>query len=337
MTNQANIQDKDLLQIFAGMDRIGAMSFVNSWFDAQISGAKAWSDDELIRRFIAACSRTDSEATRRGYRYEIRCLVEWRDLRHPALPLRFLDPAIAQDFVDDHLAMVSDGLIKPRTFNRRIAAVMALYRWASESCRSGVSGIMRNPFPRRAFLETAKCTRALSEADLDMVLGVIASAARAGNKTAARDYVMVRGSYLIGCRVSELARLRWCDVEATNSAGQVHLLGRGTKARTIKISANTLHLFETLGRGNPQGYLFPSDRTGGHLTRQGIADRMNRWGKLAGVHLHPHKLRHTHATQAIRRGVDVFSLQNTLGHKSCNTTVIYVAQNPKDSSSVRLG
>jgi transposase len=65
--------------------------------------------------------------------------------------------------------------------------------------------------PRRSMLTAAKCTRALAEPDLDLVLGVIAAAARNGCRTAQRDYVMVRASYLVGCRLSELARLRWHD------------------------------------------------------------------------------------------------------------------------------
>ena len=66
--------------------------------------------------------------------------------------------------------------------------------------------------------------------------------------------------------------------------------------------------------------LLPSPLTEDHLTLQAIADRMRRWGQQAGVHLHPQKQRHTHATQAIRRGVDVFTLQSTLGHSSSATT-----------------
>jgi site-specific recombinase XerD len=323
--------------VFAGMDRAEAIAFVSRMFDAAQAGAVVWNDAELVRRFLAACSRTGSDETRRGYQREIRRLVEWRDQHHAGLPLRLLDPAIAQDFVDQLLRQVHAGEMKPRTFNRRVAAVSALFRWASEPCRSGVSGLPRNPMPRRSMLAAAKCTRALAEPDLDAVLGVIANAARSGCRTAKRDYVMVRASYLIGCRVSELARLRWCDVEAIDGGGQVHLLGKGSKARTVRISADTLALIESLGRGAADSWLFPSCRTDGHLTRQAIADRMRRWGQQAGVHLHPHRLRHSHATRAIQRGCDVFTLQATLGHSSSATTGAYVAANPADSSSLRLG
>ena len=103
------------------------------------------------------------------------------------------------------------------------------------------------------------------------------------------------------------------------------------------MGASTMSLIESLDCSAVDVWLPPSPLTEGHLTRQAIADRMRRWGQQAGVHLHPHKLRHTHATQAIRRGVDVFTLQATLGHSSSATTGAYVAANPADSSSLRLG
>lgn len=323
--------------VFAGMDRAEALAFISRMFDAAEAGATLWSEAELLRRFLSCCSRTGSAETRSGYARELRHLCAWRDQHCPMQELRQLDPTLAQNYVDHQLQLVEASAIKPRTYNRRIAACSALFRWAAEPCRSAVSGVPRNPFPRRAMLQAAKCTRALPEADLDAVLGVIAAAARSGSRTAARDYVMVRGSYLIGCRVSELARLRWQDIEALEDGGQVHLLGKGSKARTVRISAATLQLIEALGRGEPEAWLFPSNRNDGPLSRQAIADRMRRWGQQAGIHLHPHKLRHTHATQAIRRGVDVFTLQASLGHSSSATTSGYVTSNPSDSSSLRLG
>jgi hypothetical protein len=40
---------------------------------------------------------------------------------------------------------------------------------------------------------------------------------------------------------------------------------------------------------------------------------------------------------SIRRGVDVFTLQVTLGYSSSSTTAGYVAAYPADSSALRLG
>ena len=136
---------------------------------------------------------------------------------------------------------------------------------------------------------------------------------------------------------SLIAAIRWQDIEVLSEGGQIHLLGKGSKRRVVRVSGHTLELFESLGRGEAEAYVFPSPRGKGHLTRQAIGDVCRKWGRAAGFHVHPHQLRHSHATQAIRPGVDVFTLQNTLGHSSSATTGHYVASNPRDSSSLRLG
>ena len=82
--------------------------------------------------------------------------------------------------------------------------------------------------PRRATYVVPKLAKPMSEDDLGMVLATIARAA-ATSTTARRDFVMVKGSYLLGCRVSELCRLQWKDIEPLEGAGQVHLLGKGSK------------------------------------------------------------------------------------------------------------
>ncbi len=95
----------------------------------------------------------------------------------------------------------------------------------------GVSGMPRNPMPRRSVLAAAKCTPALAELDPDALLCVFAAAARNGCRVAACDYVIVRIAYLVGCRVSELAMLCWCDVEPFAVGGQIYLLGKGVKGQ----------------------------------------------------------------------------------------------------------
>ena len=153
-----------------------------------------------------------------------------------------------------------------------------------------------------------------------------------------RDYALIKGAYLLGCRVSEIAVIRWKDIEALDDGGQIHLFGKGSKRRTVRVSPATLGLFQGLGRGDAEDFVFPSPRRDGHLTRQAIGDVCRKWGNAPqGFHVHPHQLRHSHATHAVQRGVDVFTLQATLGHSSSATTGHYVAANPLDSSSLRLG
>ena len=226
--------------------------------------------------------------------------------------------------------------MKPRTFNTRIAAISSLYRWASEPSRCSVTGVPRNPMPPRSLLHAPKTTRGLSDEQMGLLFAATTRAAHL-DRNAQRDYVLIKGAYLLGCRVSEIAAIRWKDIEALDDGGQIHLFGKGSKRRTVRISAATFDLFQELGRGDAEDFVFPSPRGEGHLTRQAIGDVCRKWGRAAGFHVHPHQLRHSHATHAVQRGVDVFTLQATLGHSSSATTGHYVAANPLDSSSLRLG
>lgn len=328
---------KNLPAVFDGLDKPAALAFVARLFDAADAGVAIWSDELLIDRFLLQCSRSGSQETVSGYAREIRVFCEWRDRAHPHLALRQLHPAFCQDWVDSLRREVEAGLMAARTFNRRLAAISSMYRYASEPSRAAATGVPRNPMPARALMQCSKTTRGISEEDVAAIAAEIKRAAKT-DSNAGRDLVLIKGSYLTGARVSEVARLRWRDVERVGEAGLIHVLGKGNKARSIRVSPETLALFETLGRGDRDSFLFPSPRRDTHLSRQAIRDVCVKWGKRAGVPgLHPHRLRHSHATHSIRRGCDVFTLQSTLGHASSGTTGHYVASNPEDSSSLRLG
>ena len=318
------------------MDKAEALAYVSRLFDAAQAGAVLWGDKLLLKRYLAQCSRTGSAETQAGYRRELRHFTRWRDQHHPHLHLRELDPALVDDWVSSLREQVEAGLMKPRTFNRRIAAISSLYRWAAEPSRSAVTGVPRNPMPPRVLLHADKSTRPLTTEQFGLLMAAITRAAHL-DPNAQRDYALIKGSYLLGCRVSEIAAIRWKDIEALDDGGQIHLLGKGSKRRTVRVSPATLGLFQGLGRGFDEEFVFPSPRRDGHLTRQAIGDVCRKWGRAAGFHVHPHQLRHSHATHAVQRGVDVFTLQATLGHSSSATTGHYVAANPLDSSSLRLG
>ena len=326
--------------VLAGMDKSEALAWISRAFDSAAAGDVVWDDTQLVKRFLAQCSRTNSQETKDGYARELNAFQAWRWNRAAgeAKPLRSVSPQEAQDWVDFERDQVNAGHRQARSFNRRIAAVSALYRWASEPSRSGFTGVPRNPLPRRQMLEVAKQPKPLTHGDLERIVEAIEAA---GHE---RDLVLIKGAYLVGCRVSELAGLKWGDVETLDGGdGQIHLVGKGSKARTVRVSVATLMLFNAIrphGSGEDD-WVFPSHRRGsGHLTRQAIGSRVRHWGKTAlgpEARVWPHRLRSSHATHAIREGVDVFTLQSTLGHASTSTTQGYVAANPADSSSLRLG
>ena len=130
--------------------------------------------------------------------------------------------------------------MQPRTFKRRIGAISSMDKWASDPSRSAVSGVPRNPIPGRSQLPSEKSTRGFSDEQMGLLMAADL------DRNAQRDYALVRGSYLLGCTVSEIAVIRWQDIEVLDDGGQPHILGKGSKRRVVGVSSDTLALFEGL-------------------------------------------------------------------------------------------
>jgi Phage integrase family len=61
----------------------------------------------------------------------------------------------------------------------------------------------------------------------------------------------------------------------------------------------------------------------GTLDRHLVGRIVRRIARHAGVHVHPHQLRHTLATQAINRGMRLEAIAALLGHRSMHMTLTY--------------
>lgn len=161
-----------------------------------------------------------------------------------------------------------------------------------------------------------------------------------------RNSVLLRLFYASGGRVSELAQLFWGafldrSSKAGNPSGQVTLLGKGQKTRTILLSTDTWQAIQELrkheesaGFGARSNPVFRS-RKGGPLSRQQIWRIVRRAAKRAGLEqaVSPHWLRHAHASHALDNGAPTHLVKETLGHKSLTTTSKYAHARPDDSSA----
>jgi len=133
--------------------------------------------------------------------------------------------------------------------------------------------------------------------------------------------------------VSELVGLDLLDVDL--DAGFVRVLGKGDKERLVPIAGAAVDATrEYLAHGRPYmkgkgtstrqdpNAVFLSVR-GNRLTRQSVFGIVRVYGRLVGLDLHPHTLRHSYATHMLQGGADLRALQEMLGHADISTTQIY--------------
>ena len=123
-----------------------------------------------------------------------------------------------------------------------------------------------------------------------------------------------------GLRRAEAAALTWAEVQVKGGAVTLHVLGKGGKYRPVLLRAEpAVHLFRLLLAvpRDPGARVFG---VGAAHVRQIVALAASR----AGLgHVAPHDLRRTYATLSRKAGVDVLTLQATMGHASPKTTARY--------------
>jgi len=155
-------------------------------------------------------------------------------------------------------------------------------------------------------------------------------AAARNNRWGHRDATVILVAYRHGLRVSELADLRWEQVDFNHAALHVRRAKKGTPA-THPIIGDEMRALRRLQREQePRSpFVFTSER-GSPFTTAGFARMLERAGEAAGLTLkvHPHMLRHACGFALANKGHDTRALQAYLGHRNIQHTVRYTELSP---------
>lgn len=142
---------------------------------------------------------------------------------------------------------------------------------------------------------------------------------------------MLATAYATGLRVSELTALRLEAIDSERMVLRVEQ-GKGRRDRELPLGETLLNLLRDYWRVyRPRPWLFP-----GHRPEQPIhvtavqrvciaARRRTKLTKRATVHT----LRHCYASHLLEAGVDLRTIQLLLGHRSLNTTAMYLHVCPR--------
>jgi len=131
--------------------------------------------------------------------------------------------------------------------------------------------------------------------------------------------------YATGMRIGEAVQLAVADIDSRRMTILV-ARGKGNKQRLVPLSQKLLtelRLFWQTHR-NPV-WLFPGRQPDRHLGVAVVETTCRRVRARAGLKQRfiTHALRHTFATELLEAGVDLFSIQKILGHRSLSMTAHY--------------
>lgn len=212
----------------------------------------------------------------------------------------------------------NEGHQSEATFRQRLSILSSFYKFCIEEEFVECSPIKSRWFPRLPqslpkYLEKGEIAKTRSQSELMSL----------------RNQVLVEFMLTTGCRVSEVSELNKEDVDLENRTARV--VGKGKKIRYVHFTEKCAYLLE---RYLSMSLKFPKAlftfSIGRRLTVRMIQEIVKEVGEEARLtsKLHPHRLRHTFATELLAKGAELSFIGDELGHSDIGTTQIY-ARLPK--------
>ena len=145
-----------------------------------------------------------------------------------------------------------------------------------------------------------------------------------------RDALILELLYSTGVRVSELVNICISDINFNKK--EIKIFGKGSKERIVLYGNTCSNLLdEYINKSRNELYSEYSNdyllltKKGRKINQREIRTIIDNIVREAGlkIHISPHVLRHTFATDLLNNGADLRSVQELLGHESLSTTTIY--------------
>ena len=212
------------------------------------------------------------------------------------------------------------------TIELYLRVISKMYEYAEnagwyENIAAGIRIQNRNRAYKRGHLSQQETLLLLSSIDRSTIIGK-------------RDFAIINLMLRCGLRCIEVARLRVCDLERTNKGGYLTIQRKGRLSRSEKIGITLKSVEPIMEYLDSVGFTGLSDsmfktadayprplraRTLGEI----IAKRLKACG-LSSPKITAHSLRHTAAVLAILNKVPLKEVQSMLGHRSPETTELYL-------------
>lgn len=210
-----------------------------------------------------------------------------------------------------------------RAIARHISSLRSFYKYLKKE-----QIIDQNPM---ILISNPKIEKKLPKVVYAKELEIILSTPDLTTPLGIRDALILELLYATGIRVSELVNIKLMNVDIAQK--QIKILGKGSKERIVLYGTRCATLLDNyLKKVRPslinerlsEDYLLLS-KTGRSINTREIRYIIDDVVTKAGlkIHISPHVLRHTFATDLLNNGADLRSVQQLLGHESLSTTTIY--------------
>lgn len=228
---------------------------------------------------------------------------------------------IDKETVNGYLNYLYDEKVSKSTISRKLSSLRTFYNYLldKEIIEMNYFSFIKNP------KKDKRLPRFVSDNNVDKMLMIPDTRKPLGQ----RNLVIMRMLYATGVRVSELVNIKVKDIEINERT--IKILGKGSKERIVVFGVNTqkdLKRYLDDGRykldTNGSEYLF-LNKDGNKLSSRYVRKILDETIVKASIEMHvsPHMLRHTFATEMLNNGADLVSVKDLLGHESLNTTSIY--------------
>lgn len=207
------------------------------------------------------------------------------------------------------------------TRSNAFCALRVFYAWA---VTAGYA-----PLSPAVALRTVRRPRRLPRAlTVEQVRCLLAALSEPTSRTMQRDRALILTGLYAGLRASELAALRWSDIDWAGRVISIPL-SKMNKGRTLPLHgalAAELGAWRAVQAlpGNPPAFSLDGRPINGN--RAGKIVRS--WAGALALPLTTHVLRHSFATHVLRRSRDLYAVSGALGHEELRQTEIYVSADP---------
>ena len=158
---------------------------------------------------------------------------------------------------------------------------------------------------------------------------LMAAIQRHGKRAAKRDLAIFIVAYWRGLRASEVGALQYDDYHPETERLYVRRV-KGSNSAEYKLCPEEVKVLKAWVRfrGQLPGPMFPAGNvaSGRPISRQRLHNLMKRYGELAKIppdKRHFHTLRHSIAVHLVDLNTDLLAIQDWLGHRSIDSTMVY--------------